>query len=49
MQVFLSLLSQVDAKQLFAFEIDNKEFFERFVPPRPDSYFRYGDFCKIME
>jgi [ribosomal protein S5]-alanine N-acetyltransferase len=34
-------MSSVDAKKLFAFEMDNKEFFEMFVPPRPESYFNF--------
>ncbi|WP_226676462.1 GNAT family N-acetyltransferase [Mesobacillus jeotgali] len=49
MNLYLSLLSLDDAEQLFAFEKDNKNFFERFVPPRPDSYFRFEDFSEILE
>lgn len=49
MNLYLSLLSLDDAEQLFAFEKDNKEFFESFVPPRPDTYFRYEDFCETLE
>ncbi|MBT2683408.1 GNAT family protein [Bacillus sp. ISL-37] len=49
MNLYLSLLSLDDAEQLFAFEKENKEFFESFVPPRPDSYFRYEDFCETLE
>lgn len=49
MNLYLSLLSLDDAEQLFAFEKENKEFFESFVPPRPDSYFRYEDFCGTLE
>lgn len=48
MNLYLSLLSPKDAKQLLMFEKENKDFFEAFVPPRPDSYFRYEDFMEII-
>lgn len=49
MKINLSLLSMADAKALFEFETENKEFFEEFVPPRPDSYFIYAKFIHILE
>lgn len=48
MNLYLSLLSLNDVKPLFMFEKENKAFFEQFVPPRPDSYFRYEDFSEIL-
>ncbi|MBT2680985.1 GNAT family N-acetyltransferase [Bacillus sp. ISL-35] len=49
MNIILSLLSMVDAKALFDFEKENKEFFEKSVPARPDSYFVYEEFIHIFE
>lgn len=49
MKVDLTLLSMGDANVLFEFETSNKEFFEKYVPPRPESYFNYKEFVKILE
>ena len=49
MKLNLSLLSMDDAIALFEFETENKAFFEEFVPPRPDSYFIYEKFVRILD
>ena len=49
MKLKLSLLSIDDAKALFEFETVNREFFEEFVPPRPDAYFIFAKFIDILD
>lgn len=37
-------LERKDFENLFEFEKENKEFFEKFVPPRDEKYFDYQTF-----
>ncbi|WP_161599302.1 GNAT family N-acetyltransferase [Reinekea blandensis] len=41
----LCKLSTTDYPALFDFEQSNKNWFEQWVPPRPDSYQHYDSFC----
>jgi [ribosomal protein S5]-alanine N-acetyltransferase len=45
----LNLLTKEDSLELFLFEKINKEFFEKMVPPRPESYFEFGGFKLILD
>lgn len=38
-----------EAEPLFKFEKENKDYFERFVPPRPIAYFEFDSFKVILE
>lgn len=49
MRITISLLTNEDAMDLFEFEKINKDFFEKTVPPRPDSYFEFGSFQTILD
>ena len=49
MEIFLHLLRQEDAKELFEFEKRNRVFFEKMVPGRGESYFHYENFLKIQQ
>ncbi|MBM7542659.1 GNAT family N-acetyltransferase [Amphibacillus cookii] len=46
MNIRLEKLNQHDFEALFKFEQENKVFFEKMVPPRPDNYFVYDQFKK---
>ncbi|WP_017473036.1 GNAT family N-acetyltransferase [Amphibacillus jilinensis] len=46
MNIRLEKLNQRDFEALFKFEQENKVFFEKMVPPRPDNYFVYEQFKK---
>jgi len=49
MNIKLNLLTKEDSLELFLFEEINKDFFEKMVPPRPDSYFEFGGFKLILD
>jgi [ribosomal protein S5]-alanine N-acetyltransferase len=49
MNIKLNLLTKEDSLELFLFEKINKEYFEKMVPPRPDSYFEFDGFKLIMD
>ncbi|RSD25454.1 GNAT family N-acetyltransferase [Mesobacillus subterraneus] len=49
MELLLSLLTLEDAESLYSFEKNNKDFFEKHVPPRPDSYFEPEGFQCILD
>lgn len=49
MNIKLNLLTKEDSLELFLFEKINKEFFEKMVPPRPESYFEFDGFKLIMD
>lgn len=40
-------LHEKDFKALFDFEVENREWFESWVPPRPDGYYEYEVFTKL--
>lgn len=44
MKINLKKLERKDFENLFEFEKENKEFFEKFVPPRDEKYFDYQTF-----
>ena len=37
-----------DARSLWQFEIDNRDWFERWVGPRPDSYWQYDSLRRVI-
>lgn len=49
MNIRLTLLTREEAESLFLFEKENKDYFERSVPPRPPTYFEYASFKNILE
>ncbi len=49
MDIFLDKLKESDFEDLFYFELNNKEYFELFVPSRPSDYYIYKSFIKIMK
>ncbi len=48
MRIHLDLLSQKDADALFAFEMENRSFFESLLPPRPEGYYERASFDEIL-
>ncbi|SDN60400.1 GNAT family N-acetyltransferase [Alkalicoccus daliensis] len=44
MNILLEQLTERDAEKLFAFEGDNRSFFEKMVPGRGESYYQYDEF-----
>ena len=48
MRMKIELVTEKDYEALFAFEMRNKSFFERNLPPRPEGYQQYQSFKKIM-
>ncbi|QKS69813.1 GNAT family N-acetyltransferase [Paenalkalicoccus suaedae] len=46
MSLSLERLTEADAKNLLAFERDNRAFFEAYVPSRGESYFVWDEFLK---
>ena len=49
MTVELRPLCAQDAEALWRFEIENRAWFERWVGPRPDTYWELGSLTKIIE
>lgn len=47
--IYISRLKLEDAKALFEFETENKDFFESMVPKRPEAYYHYSSFREILE
>ncbi len=45
----ISLLSKNDKKALFDFEVKNREWFTKFIPDRPITYFTFDSFSKIID
>lgn len=49
MELYLEKLGIEDARALFAFELDNKSYFEKFVPPRGKEYDHFETFRHHLE
>lgn len=49
MNIKLELMTEADYPALFHFEKTNKDFFEKYVPPRNPAYFHFNSFTTIME
>lgn len=49
MDIRLELLKKEDAVQLFAFECENREFFESMVPGRGEDYYNFTHFTKVLD
>jgi len=47
--IMIDLLDESDAKELFAFELKNRAFFERIGFPRGDSYYEPNNFNAILK
>ncbi|MDM5360285.1 GNAT family N-acetyltransferase [Peribacillus sp. ACCC06369] len=45
MDIYIDRLNEQDAKELFAFECNNRRFFEQTVPGRGDDYYSFGTFA----
>lgn len=48
MSINIELIHLDNIKDVFDFEVENKEFFERTLPPRPEGYFNFNEFKNIM-
>lgn len=46
MELYLEQLTQEDAEKLYAFECENRAFFEKRVPGRGDEYYHYENFLE---
>ena len=46
MELYLKQLTQEDAEKLYAFECENRAFFEKMVPERGDEYYQYENFLE---
>lgn len=46
LEISIHMLQEVDAQELFDFEIKNRRFFERMVPSRGDGYYIWESFIK---
>ncbi|WP_339200641.1 GNAT family protein [Peribacillus sp. FSL P2-0133] len=44
MDIYIHMLNEQDAQALFAFECNNRRFFEQTVPGRGDDYYSFGTF-----
>ncbi|MGE7586854.1 GNAT family N-acetyltransferase [Peribacillus sp. NPDC101480] len=44
MDIYINRLNEQDAQELFAFECNNRRFFEQTVPGRGDDYYSFGSF-----
>lgn len=44
MEITLEKLQQADAQKLYAFELENRDYFEKMVPSRGDDYYRLETF-----
>lgn len=47
-RISLLKLSELDAKDLYMFECENRLFFEKMVPGRGEQYFKYDNFLHIL-
>lgn len=45
----LHVLMQEDYPQLYVFEVENRSFFEPFIPSRGEDYFNWASFCAIND
>ena len=45
--ISLELLSEANSLDVYSFEKENREYFERNLPPRPDNYFDLGGFKEM--
>lgn len=45
--ISLELLSEENSLDVYSFEKENREYFERNLPPRPANYFDLEDFKEI--
>lgn len=49
MAIDLQILTQEDYQQLYRFELENRTFFEEFIPSRGEEYFNWDSFCRIND
>ncbi len=49
MNIVLEIMSRDNLHDIYEFELNNKEYFETVLPPRPIEYFSYETFCKLMK
>lgn len=48
-EVIVRLVQEIDAIPLSQFERDNREWFEKFVPPRPEGFFDETEMAGILQ
>lgn len=49
MIISVELVKKNDYREIFEFEIENKDFFESKLPPRNEDYYRFDSFVMIMD
>ena len=49
MRLKVETVTKAHYTEIFDFEMKNRQFFERVLPPRPDGYYHYEAFSKIMD
>lgn len=47
-EVYIKLLQEEDAEELFKFESENRDYFESMISSRGDSYYNYDNFKHIL-
>ncbi len=48
MKIEIEAMSQENIKEIYDFELENRQYFERTLPPRPAKYFNYESFKNLM-
>lgn len=48
MDIYIELLTDKDAEELYRFEMDNRAFFEKMVPSRGEEYYHFATFKRIL-
>ena len=49
MIISIELLKKSDNREVFEFEVENKDFFESVLPPRNEGYYQFDSFVTIMD
>lgn len=49
MDIIIEPMNKKNSLEIFQFELDNKEFFESMLPPRPDGYFDEEKYSNIVD
>lgn len=49
MNLTIEMMCKENLKDIFAFEMENRAYFERVLPPRPRGYFSFDSFSELME
>lgn len=49
MAIIIKPIEEIDAEELFEFEVENRSFFESIVPSRGDEYYKFDNFKSILK